>query len=804
MEFTKVIQTKAVQEWKEKYIDYKGLLRKLKKVQWSIQFRNNQLHETTHIPSPIVPKTMHRNSISAMSAPSIAESANTLLSKVSHKLSNFSHWIHPPSIRRPSIPDLPPRSPITSIELFLEQSSPEEGAFILALDKELEKVTRFYTRKEGEIIYLFEKLKKYHENIRNSKEFKRPKSLASKFLRNSSSLEVPNEQFRSSKYKNAQKKIKKAAFELYRGAELLKNYRHLNKKGFTEILKKFDKITGLNGSEIYMERVSERSFVKSKGLSRLLKEIETFYVDNFDESRSQAIRKLKSHNKKDPHHNAALRSGLCLGLACAFLFFNVLRLQVDPEGPSIDDEMKLHLKFFMGLFIPTIFALLIGIAISWWTKLNINYKFIFELDPRDNLGIYQYLEIPSFIFLFLSFMLYTDLYNLFDLANATRSVYLGVTIVIATLILFCPIRIFHYNARRWFILTLGRIIGSFWFGVEFRDFFIADVLNSLSYTFVAMQLSFCYPLNENDQCSHSVYFLGVSKNIAAPFLSSIPAMLRIAQCLRRLWDTREMIHFNNTLKYLSTIISTVLFWFLLKDVDNMLIKGIWIASQTISSIYTFIWDVKMDWSLLEIHSSNYLLRDELGYKNPNLYRAAILINMLLRFSWVMILFSNDDKYYYIVGIIMPLLEISRRWMWCFIRVETEHVANCNGYRAIKEIHSLFIYSDGTAESNNENYPVNDIGVDEGLEAQKSKFDSILRGWVNRPMSIRVSKTNQRRDYNTRHDMSEELYNSDEEFNDDESGDMTDDIRGSGVKFYASRRLPTLDLEKGKENDSSTL
>ncbi|CAG8671519.1 35186_t:CDS:10 [Gigaspora margarita] len=717
MEFTKVIQTKAVQEWKEKYIDYKGLLSKLKKVQWSIQFRNNQLHETTHIPSPIVPKTMHRNSISAMSAPSIAESANTLLSKMSNKLSNFSHWIHPPSIRRPSIPDLP-------------------------LDKELEKVTRFYTRKEGEIIYLFEKLKKYHENIRNSKEFKRPKSLASKFLRNSSSLEVPNEQFRSSKYKNAQKKIKKAAFELYRGAELLKNYRHLNKKGFTEILKKFDKITGLNGSEIYMERVSERSFVKSKGLSRLMKEIETFYVDNFDESRSQAIRKLKSHNKKDSHHNAALRSGLCLGLACAFLFFNVLRLQVDPEGPSVDNEMKLHLKFFMGLFIPTIFALLIGIAISWWTKLNINYKFIFELDPRDNLGIYQYLE--------------------------------------------------------------GRVIGPFWFGVEFRDFFIADVLNSLSYTFVAVQLSFCYPLNENDQCSNSKYFLGVSKNIAAPFLSSIPAMLRIAQCLKRLWDTREMIHFNNTLKYISTIISTVLFWFLLNDVNNKLIKGCWITSQTISSTYTFIWDVIMDWSLLEIHSSNYLLRDELGFKNPNLYRAAILINMLLRFSWVMILFSNDDKYYYIVGIIMPLLEISRRWMWCFIRVENEHVANCNGYRAIKEIHSLFIYSDGTAESNNENYPVNDIGVDEGLEAQKSKFDSILRGWVNRPMSIRVSKTNQRRDFNTRHDMSEELYNSDEEFNDDESGNMTDDIRGSGVKFYASRRLPTLDLEKGNENDSSTL
>ncbi|CAG8774158.1 3872_t:CDS:2, partial [Dentiscutata heterogama] len=105
MEFTKVIQNEAVQEWKEKYIDYKGLLKMLKEIRWSIQLRNDQLHETTHIPFP--PKSprlaTRRNSLTsqAMSITSIAESANTLLSKVSHKLSNFSHWIKPPSIHEP-------------------------------------------------------------------------------------------------------------------------------------------------------------------------------------------------------------------------------------------------------------------------------------------------------------------------------------------------------------------------------------------------------------------------------------------------------------------------------------------------------------------------------------------------------------------------------------------------------------------------------------------------------------------------------------------------------------------------------
>ncbi|CAG8764274.1 2101_t:CDS:2, partial [Racocetra fulgida] len=104
--------------------------------------------------------------------------------------------------------------PITSIESLLEQSSPEESAFFLMLDKELEKVTRFYTK--GEVIYLFEKLKNYHESLKNSGENRR--------------------------------EVKR--------------------------MTKYDKLAGINGGEIYMQRVSERSFIKSRGLDRLMKEIE--------------------------------------------------------------------------------------------------------------------------------------------------------------------------------------------------------------------------------------------------------------------------------------------------------------------------------------------------------------------------------------------------------------------------------------------------------------------------------------------------------------------------------------------------
>ena len=46
-------------------------------------------------------------------------------------------------------------------------------------------------------------------------------------------------------------------------------------------------------------------------------------------------------------------------------------------------------------------------------------------------------------------------------------------------IMACPFPIFYYSSRKWFWATLGRILLSYFLPIEFRDFFIADELNSL-------------------------------------------------------------------------------------------------------------------------------------------------------------------------------------------------------------------------------------------------------------------------------------------------------------------------------------
>ncbi|CAG8671283.1 8736_t:CDS:1, partial [Scutellospora calospora] len=51
-----------------------------------------------------------------------------------------------------------------------------------------------------------------------------------------------------------------------------------------------------------------------------------------------------------------------------------------------------QLLLYAGLILPMILLLLIGAMMFVWTKIHINYKFIFEFNPRNNLDFREYIE----------------------------------------------------------------------------------------------------------------------------------------------------------------------------------------------------------------------------------------------------------------------------------------------------------------------------------------------------------------------------------------------------------------------------
>lgn len=91
----------------------------------------------------------------------------------------------------------------------------------------------------------------------------------------------------------------------------------------------------------------------------------------------------------------------------------------------------------------------------------------------------------------------------------------------------------------------------------------------------------------------------------------------------------------------------------------------------------------MDWSLLNPYAKWPFVRDSVGFKNKWVYYLAMFLDPIIRFSWVFYIIyapgnSNELKAQSQMlsarlSFIAALLEVLRRFMWSFFRVENEHV-----------------------------------------------------------------------------------------------------------------------------------
>jgi EXS family len=101
----------------------------------------------------------------------------------------------------------------------------------------------------------------------------------------------------------------------------------------------------------------------------------------------------------------------------------------------------------------------------------------------------------------------------------------------------------------------------------------------------------------------------------------------------------------------------------------------------VNSFFSFYWDVSKDWDLSLFSSAPkrndpehpYGLRRHRYFHANNMYYAAIIIDFLLRCTWSFKLSPHLDHFNDLEGGIftMEILEVFRRWMWIFFRVETE-------------------------------------------------------------------------------------------------------------------------------------
>lgn len=128
-------------------------------------------------------------------------------------------------------------------------------------------------------------------------------------------------------YVAARRKLKLAVFEYYKYLGYVKNYRLLNRTGFSKSTKKMEKVTKIKCQEAYMHKVHMSHFSNSAVIDDLQSQTETMFGTSFEKgSRKKAVQRLRFAGAATrSHHFAAWRSGILLGLAIPALIDGLVK-----------------------------------------------------------------------------------------------------------------------------------------------------------------------------------------------------------------------------------------------------------------------------------------------------------------------------------------------------------------------------------------------------------------------------------------------------------------------------------------------
>uniref|UniRef100_A0A8D3E3L7 Xenotropic and polytropic retrovirus receptor 1a n=1 Tax=Scophthalmus maximus TaxID=52904 RepID=A0A8D3E3L7_SCOMX len=397
-----------------------------------------------------------------------------------------------------------------------------------------------------------------------------------------------------------------------------------------------------------------------------------------------------------------LYCGFFIILAIAFVLTGVVFIRYENMWPLV--------RIYRGGFLLIQFLFLLGINTYGWRQAGVNHVLIFEINPRNNLSHQHLFEIAGFMGVLWCLSILSCLYSEYTYLPMQ----INPLILYGFMVLFLinPFKTCYYKSRFWLLKLLFRVFTAPFHRVEFADFWLADQLNSLVFVLMDLEYLICFYIFElqwsnskgllpefkgpNDFVCHS-YSYGLRA-----IIQCLPAWFRFIQCLRRYRDTKRAFpHLVNAGKY-STTFFVVTFAALYAThreqghTDADMFFYLLVVFSTISSLYTLIWDLRMDWGLFDRGAGeNTFLREEIksdahrAHKYTYMYMCFNIKDVILRFAWtIQISLTTMTKIHSvgdIVATVLAPLEVFRRFVWNFFRLENEHLNNCGEFRAVRDI-----------------------------------------------------------------------------------------------------------------------
>ncbi|XVE83752.1 hypothetical protein DITRI_Ditri16bG0111600 [Diplodiscus trichospermus] len=507
--------------------------------------------------------------------------------------------------------------------------------------------------------------------------------------------------FSRQELRKAEEKITQAFIEFYRKLRLLKNYCFLNQLAFSKIMKKYDKITSRNASRAYLQMVDKSSLGSSDEVTKLMERVEATYVKHFaNGNHRKGMKTLRPQAKKERHRISFLYgffSGCSIALIVAIIVNIHARDLLKSQGR---DQYMVNIFPLYSLFGYIVLHMLMYSGnIFFWKRYRVNFSFIFGFKQGTELGYREVLLLSSG----LSLLALAGVISHLDMeidprtkSFRTLTELIPLALLIAVLsITFCPFNIIYRSSRFFLIQCAFHCFFAPLYKVTLPDFFLADQLTSQVQAFRSLEFYICYygwgnfrkRLNKCEESEvYKVFYIVVA---------IIPYWIRFVQCLRRLFEEKDVGHGANAMKYFSTIaavaIRTIYSLQRQKTTTWLVLAA---STSGIATIVNTYWDIVIDWGLLRRNSRNPWLRDKLILPHKGVYFVAMVLNCLLRLAWMQqVLGIQSVPFLHNTALIAVVasLEIIRRGIWNFFRLENEHLNNVGKYRAFKSVPLPFYY-----------------------------------------------------------------------------------------------------------------
>jgi len=505
------------------------------------------------------------------------------------------------------------------------------------------------------------------------------------------------------------KNYENALKELYKEIGYMEKYIDLNLQAKRKILKKYNKY--IQSQDNSKERVKS-TLEQEEEIKKMKEYIDNTIVNNyltevvnteseieklfrkyfFDKYSFNAIKVLKeSKGEVLIKQKYAFYFGFFIGIL--LIIFILCILIANHFHIDMDDDAKFKTIFpmFRGYLVMVLYYWFLGLNVYVWNTYHINYKLAFNFDSHYS-PVVSIFKRAAFFTMIVAIMLLcymierTQIPILYDLINfiPLESTPL-ISYIIVFVYLFCPFNIFNYPGRLYLGTLFVETMASITTTSDLRHTWLGDQMTSLVGPFRDIEYTACYYVHYNNTFEEKKRLCSSRRPIVI-LIGIYPYCIRFLQVIKTMWEKKIIFpDILNAIKYILSILVAISSYYS-KTIE--IFGKTWLLIASFSSCWSYCWDMKMDYGLIQNGTTHRFLRNDLFYKKNWIYYTAMILNLMGRFAWVLTI-SPDVVYRWIRPefflMVIYMIEMCRRGMWNFFRIELKHIDLCKHFQVSDKI-----------------------------------------------------------------------------------------------------------------------